>query len=174
MVDRTDDADAPLPQAPEPPEPLYDVTIWPHRSLSLRGFRLVMLFAALALMIPLIPTLGTNVAWVLGAFLLFDLALLYGMIQLTYRSGRVREHVRIWRERMEVERIEPNGRRRRWEAHPQWVRVELVDTKRIPKYLILSSSGRQIELGAFLTAEERVSLADELRGALNRAIAAPG
>ncbi|MEL6284027.1 MAG: DUF2244 domain-containing protein [Pseudomonadota bacterium] len=157
----------------DPNDPLYDVTLWPHRSLSPRGFRLVMLVAAVGVCIPLIPIVGTNAAWVIAGFLLFDLALLYGMLQLTYRSGRVREHVRIWPDRVQVERIEPNGRRREWSANPQWVRVELVDTKRIEKYLILASSGREIELGAFLTPGERSDLAREIRQALANAASHP-
>lgn len=149
--------------------PLFSATLWPHRSLSPRGFRLVMAFTALALCVPLIPILGTTAAWVLAAFLAFDLLLLYGMMKLTYRSGRVREHVRVWPERIEIERVEPNGARKAWSAHPQWVRIQVVDTKRIKSYLILASSGREIELGAFLTPDERLDLADALRGAIGRA-----
>lgn len=138
----------------------------------MRQFRVFLGIVALFLTVPLIPVLGHASAWVIAGFLVLDFLLLYGMMQLTYRSGRVRETVTIWSDRMRIERVEPSGRCLEWEANPYWVRVEVVDTKRVPSYLMLCSSDRQVELGAFLTADERIELADELRGALNRAAGA--
>lgn len=147
-------------------EPLLSLTLWPHRSLDPKNLRWIMIAATAALAIPLFPMLGTDALYVLAAFALADLALIYGLIRLTYRSGRVRETVRLWPDRLRVERIEASGARRAWEAHPHWVRIELLQTKRVKDYLVLSASGRQVELGAFLTPEERRSLADRLRQAL--------
>lgn len=153
--------------------PLVSLTLWPHRSLSMGGFRLLMAVAAIGCAIPLFAIIGTNAVWVVGAFVAIDLALLYGLMRLTYRSGRLRETVRLWPDRLEVVRTEPNGRRRRWEANPHWVRVRLVDTRRIEAYLVLSSAGRDIELGAFLTPDERRALADALQTALADAARRP-
>ncbi|MEO1330443.1 MAG: DUF2244 domain-containing protein [Pseudomonadota bacterium] len=153
--------------------PLLSLTLWPHRSLSPRGFRLLLAVAAIGLAIPLIPILGTGAAWVLAGFVVADLALLYFMVQLTYRSGRVRERLTVWRKKLRVVRTEPNGVERVWEANPHWVRVDLHDTPKIRKYLVLSASGRQVELGSFLTPDERVELAETLRETLRRAASAP-
>ncbi len=173
MIDASTSTTSPASDA----APVATFTLWPHRSLSLAGFRRVMLVAALGMMIPLAPILGTDAAWVLLGFILLDLTLLWGLVQLTYRAGRVRETVSVWPDRLRVVRNEPNGRERVWEANPHWVRVSLIDTRRVPKYLVLSASGREVELGAFLTAEERIGLADALRRALSdaaRATAAGG
>lgn len=161
--------------APQSP-PLLRLTLWPHRSLDRKFLLWIMLGATAVLTIPLIPVLGSKAIYVLGGFALLDLALLYGLIGLTYRSGRVREIVQIWPDRLRIERIEPAGARLHWDAHPHWVRVELHQTRRIKDYLVLSSAGRSVELGAFLTPEERRSLADRLREALaqtTRAAPAP-
>lgn len=155
-------------------EPLLALTLWPHRSLSLNGFRTMMLLAALGLAIPVIPVIGAKGIWIVVLFLLADLALLYGLMKLTYRSGRVREELTLWPDRLRVVRSEPNGRQRVWEANPHWVRISLHDTRQVPNYLVLSSAGRDIELGAFLTSEERVALASTLRAALTEAATAPG
>jgi len=48
----------------------------------------------------------------------------------------------------------------------------VADTPRIPRYLTLRGGGRTIELGAFLTAEEREALAAEIDAALRRAMGA--
>ncbi|MCI4663572.1 MAG: DUF2244 domain-containing protein [Neomegalonema sp.] len=150
-------------------EPLLRYTLWPHRSLSVGGFRIVMAVSAVLMSVPLYGIIGTTAFWFVGAFILIDLLLLYGLIGLTYRSGRVREVVELWPDRLRIERIEPSGKRKSWEANPHWVRVDLHDTRKHPSYLVLSSAGRHIELGAFLTPAERRSLADELRIALAQA-----
>lgn len=154
--------------------PLLSLTIWPHRSLSARGFRVVLAVASILLFIPLLAIIGTGALYVIAVFMALDLLLLWGMIRLSYRSGRICETVSIWPDRLLVERSEPNGASRVWEANPHWVKVQLIDTRRVPDYLVLSSSGRDIELGAFLTPEERRGLAREIRDGLARAAASAG
>ena len=151
------------------PAPLLRLTLWPHRSLDRRYLPWIMIAATIGLAIPIIPVMGADAVYVLLAFAVIDLSLLYGLIGLTYRSGRLREIVRLWPDRLEIERIEPSGAVKRWEANPHWVRVELHQTKRVKDYLVLSASGRSIELGAFLTPQERRSLADRLRQGLGEA-----
>jgi uncharacterized membrane protein len=38
----------------------------------------------------------------------------------------------------------------------------------VPQYLTLRGNGREVELGAFLSEDERVSLREELRKALTK------
>lgn len=147
----------------ETDDPIYRVTLWPHRSLDPRAFRWLMLGLTVAFCVPLFAFVGTRGLWVVGLFILADLALTYWLFQLTYRAGRVRETLELWPSKIRVARREPNGAEKVWEANPYWVRVTLRPTRRVEDYLILSASGRDIELGAFLTPEERRTLAEELR-----------
>lgn len=153
------------------PPPIFSATLWPHRSLSRGGFGWVMAVATIGLATPLVFVLGTAALWVLAGFALLDLALLFGFIHLTYRSGRVIEEISIWSDRLRVVRTDPNGAERVWEANPHWVTVRLVPTQRIEDYLMLSSAGRDIELGAFLTPAERRDLAARIQSALRSASA---
>ena len=57
----------------------------------------------------------------------------------------------------------------RWQANPFWVRLRLDPDARPENYLTLQGGGRRIELGAFLSPEERVELAEELEAALRKA-----
>ena len=156
-----------------PAEPILRYTLWPHRSMSMKGFRWVMLISSLLLLIPLYSFAGTAAFWFVGAYVLLDQLLLFGLINQTYYSGRVRETVELWPDRLRIERTEPNGDSKSWEANPHWVRIELHQTRQAADYLVLSSAGRNVELGAFLTPSERRDLAAELRTAIAR-IAAPG
>lgn len=153
--------------------PLHAVRVWPHRSMSRRGHRWFLGLLAAGLAIPVLGVWGTPVAWFLSPFLLGALGLAWLALAASMRAGRLVEEVRVWPDLIAVERREPGGRVRRWSANPYWVRLELTDTPTMARYLTLGGGGgRTIELGAFLTPEERVALADDLRDALRRAVAA--
>lgn len=178
-----DQRDAPPPRSPAgapgsgpglgpglgPSGSLMSLTLWPHRSLPPRQLIGVVAVMLAGFSLPMAGLLGGAAFWVVAAFDLATLALLVGLIGLTYRSGRVCERLDLWPDRLRVERVDPNGRRRVWEAHPHWVRIELHDTPRISDYLVLTSSGRAVELGAFLTPEERRALAYTIRAGLSDA-----
>ena len=152
--------------------PLYQVTLWPHRSLTGRGFLVVMAFTGGMLALPLIPLAGTAVALGLLPFLVATFAALGYAIRRNARDGRLTEELRLWPDLVAVVRREPRGRVLRWQANPHWVRLTLHKDHRLENYLTLNGAGREIELGAFLSPEERADLAEELERALARAAAA--
>jgi len=149
--------------------PVYAVTLWPHQSMTSGGFRGFVGVLAAGLALPVLSVWGTPVMWFLIPFMLAALALVVSLIRLNQRQRRLTETLRLWPDAMTVERREPDGRVRRWAANPYWVRLALTDTPAIERYLTLSGGDRTIELGAFLTPEERVALADEIEAALRRA-----
>ena len=56
------------------------------------------------------------------------------------------------------------GKRQDWQANPYWVRVTLhVTGGPVPNYLTLKGDGREVELGAFLSEDERIRLRDDLK-----------
>lgn len=156
-------------------EKVLSLTIWPHRSLSPTGFRLVLLLTAVGFAIPLMAITQFAAFLVILGFAGGTLGLLWAMMKLNYRTARIRETVDIWPERIRITRDDPGGKQRVWEANPHWVRVELHDTRSIQGYLVLTASGRAVELGAFLTPAERAELAETVRRGLTdaaRAVAA--
>ncbi len=150
--------------------PVYRVELWPNRSLSHRGFRNVMLLAGLGLAVPMIALIGTPVTWALLPFVIVTLASLHFAFRRNYADGRLREVLTIWRDELRIERREPRGKVLRWLADPLKVRVRVYESGKVEKYLTLSAAGREIELGAFLSPEEREALALEVEDALGRAI----
>ncbi len=148
--------------------PAYSLSLWPNRSLSPTGARRVLIFVGIGLAIPLVPFLGTPVAWGLLPFLVGALIALYAALRRSYADGRLHEELRLWNDLITVERVEPGGRVQRWHANPYWVTTHLKDTRRVESYLTLKGNGREIELGAFLSPDERVALYDELSAALRR------
>ena len=147
--------------------PEFSLTIWPNRSMPAHGFRKIMIFTAGMLVLPLLPLLGTPVAIGLIPFLIAPLFLLWFFISKNYRDGKMREELHLWPDLISVTRFDPVGRKvAEWQANPFWVRTELYKEGRIENYLTLKGAGREIELGAFLSPEERVALRDDVDRAI--------
>lgn len=141
--------------------PLYRVLLYPHRSLPRRGFVFFIATTSVLLAIPLLPLIGTVAMWGVLPFLVLTVGLLWFFIMRSYRSGQLVEELSLWPDHMTLARTNPDGSRQDWEANPYWVEVVSQDTP-MPNYLILRGGPREVELGAFLTPEERVSLKEEL------------
>ncbi len=148
--------------------PVLSLTLWPNRSLTPQGSAGFLSLFAVCLFIPLLPLLGTAAAWALLPFLAGMLLAVYAAIRRSFADGRLVEELRLWPDLITVERREPRGAVRRWHADPNWVRLRLLENARIEKYLTLEGNGREIELGAFLSPEEREQVHADLRAAFAR------
>jgi uncharacterized membrane protein len=147
--------------------PVWQVALWPHRSMTPSGFRWFIGLLAAGLCVPMVAAWGTPAAAGLAPFLLAALALAWWMLRLNdRRRARCGETLRLWPDAIAVEHCGQDGRVRRWSANPYWVAVDLRTGRGIENYLTLTGAGRTIELGAFLAPQERVALAAELRAAL--------
>ena len=57
-----------------------------------------------------------------------------------------------------------------WECNPYWTKVHLdINNPRLKNYLTLAGKGKRIELGAFLSPDERLELRDKIQNALAKA-----
>ena len=148
--------------------PAWGVRLWPHRSLSPSGFRWIMGLTAAGLCLPLIALAPTGASLALAPYAAAAFGLLWLFLKLSYLTGKVTEDLFLWPDAIAVERREPLGTTKRWFANPYWVDIDTTDTDTVEKYLTLRGGGRRIELGAFLTPEERIELAGELRRQINR------
>lgn len=148
--------------------PTWSVMLWPNRSLSPRGFRWLMGIMAAGFAMPVLALAGTAAMWVIGGAAVLALFLLWALVKYNYFTGRLTEEVRLWPDAISVERTEPGGAVRRWSANPYWVKISVEDTRNVESYLTLQSKERRIELGVFLTPEERIELAGELKRRIGR------
>lgn len=147
--------------------PVYHVTLWPNRSLGRTGFRNTMVLVIFGTSIPMIPLyLAASSAWVL-LFGILPVALLFLFFIKNYRDGRLTEEIRLYSNVIAVERREPSGEILRWHANPYWVRINMQD-RPIENYLTLEGNQRTIEIGAFLSPDERVTLKAEIETAIHK------
>lgn len=139
--------------------PLVRLHLWPHRSLPRRGFVVFISVTFGLLLLPLMAVIGTPVLWGLLPFLLGALALVWFSLEKSYRDGEILEELCLWTDRVELSHQKRTGPPLTWQANPYWMSVEMRKKGGpVENYLTLRGAGREVEIGAFLTPEERSDL----------------
>ncbi|MFN4203326.1 MAG: DUF2244 domain-containing protein [Tabrizicola sp.] len=148
--------------------------LWPHRSLTQRGFVWFIGATAVLIAVPLIGVLGSPVLWALLPFLLGAIWAIWFALRKNGRDRDIVEDLVLSPDRIALVRHGPKGKRQDWEANPYWLRITLHKTGGpVPNYLTLKGEGREVELGPFLSEDERVALKDELEARLHRLRSVP-
>ena len=105
-------------------------------------------------------------AWPVFGFCGLEVALLFICFRLSYRSAEVFERVRLMADSLVVERFDLHGQAQRWSFQPYWLRIVMDDPPEHDSALTITSHGRSLIIGSFLTPTERLDLAQALRRAL--------
>ena len=156
-------------QTPIYPSPIYDViTLWPHRSLSQRGF--VILLAALGLLAFVIG-LGFFLigAWPVIGFMGLELGVLYLVFRLNYRDGKASEQLLIHDKGLHLIRISPKGNQDSTSFESHWLRAEIFPQKGKRKTLALKHHHHIYEIGAFLPPAEKQAVKELINEKLSAA-----
>ena len=164
----TDNPDIPAITTPEQDEDIkFSAVLQPHRSLSPDGFVIVMAFIAIISFVAGVAFLIMG-AWPVLGFFGLDVLLIYWAFKANYRAARMCETVDVTDETVIVRRFDKNGHVREWSFQPYWLRVEMREDDDTCGPLTLTSHGRRLIIGAFLSADERREFAHALRAALAR------
>jgi uncharacterized membrane protein len=144
----------------------FHAVLTPYRSLSPRGFLILMSFVGIVSFVAGMSFLAMG-AWPVMGFFGLDALAIYIAFKLNYRAARRFEEVDITPAGLTITRVHPNGQRQQIALNPYWVRPHLAERPDGANQLYLRSHGRAYLLGSFLTDDERRDLA----GALGRALA---
>jgi len=141
--------------------------LWPYRSLPRKGFVWFIGLTSGLIALPLLVLVGSPLVWGLLPFLLLTIAGIWWALDRSYRDGEIVEDLTLTPDKITLTRFGPKGQRQDWQANPHWVRVILhPKSGPVPNYLTLQGGPREVELGAFLTPDERARLLPELKAAL--------
>ena len=156
------------------PRWLEQITIWPHRSLSPKGFGIVM-----GVLTGFLFLIGFGLflagAWPVIGFLGLELLIVWGAFKLNYRAARHRETIQTTTEELMFESQTPAGERAQKSFPIGWLRVSLSPSEspvmryREQQKIILSSHGEQAEIGKYLHPAEKAGLSRELSAMIDRA-----
>jgi uncharacterized membrane protein len=147
------------------PPARFDAVLYPHRSLSPKGFRWLM-GAVIALNLVVGGWFLLHGAWPIFGFMGLDVLILWLCFRRSYADAREHETVRLGPNDLIVRKVDRAGRAREWRFEPSWLQVAMDDPPQHESMLALRSHGRELTIGGFLTPEERLDFARALRGAL--------
>lgn len=151
-------------QTPAAGEPGTELHLWPHQSLSARGFSIFILSFFLLALIPFFGLVGTVLLWALLPFMLAAVGGIWVAIRWNARDRQVLEILTLSPERTRLVRHNPRGPDQFWDSDTYWVSVVLHEAGGpVPYYVTLKGAGREVEIGAFLSEDERKALYAELR-----------
>ena len=139
----------------------YQLRLWPYQSLPPKGFVWFIGLTAGFMALPVVAMLGTAVLWGLLPFVLLVIGGVWYAIQHSFRRGQTAEELLLNRRTAQVIRRDPGGGLREWTTNSYWLRP-ILRRGPVESYLTLTDGKREIELGTFLTPQERRHLHDDL------------
>jgi uncharacterized membrane protein len=132
-------------------QPVFAAELTPHRSLGLKGFKILLLIAGL------MSLLHIFVFMVIGAF------------WLNYRSARAREEVSVSRTDVSVRKFTPAGRMTEHRFNTFWARFNISRHEEIGIVSMqISDRRRATDVGSFLNRDDRETFATAFACALAR------
>jgi uncharacterized membrane protein len=146
---------------------LFHALIVPHRSLTPRGLRAVVLLLLGATALVVLRFLLIR-AWLVMPFSIVEVGLAVTLLVANARTGRASELVILTDAALSVIRTDRAGRRREHKFSSAWVQVVLEEPPGAVPRLLLASRDVREEIGAMLGEAEKRDLAGALREALWR------
>ena len=144
-----------------------ELHLWPHQSLRPDGYARFLSVTGLLITLPLLPLLGSPLLWMLLPFLLLALFGMKYALDRNRRDAQILEVLTIGEEDAQLERRNANGSSQGWHCNRYWTQVELhPENGPVPNYVTLRGGSRTVEIGAFLSEDERKALYQELKQVL--------
>lgn len=94
-------------------------------------------------------------AWPVMGFMGLDVLLIYLAFRRNYQDAKIFETIDLSAEKLVLSRVYPSGRRQSWEFNPYWVRIGLVEHSSGATKMQLTSHGKSLNFGQFLSDDER-------------------
>ena len=144
------------------------IEVWPYYSLKPKGIVLFLGSTFVLISLPLFNVLGTTVFWGLLPFLLVAFMGVWFALRQSLNDRQILEQLTLSKEEIALIRQNPTGEHKRWVCSPYWAKLKIYETEGpVANYITLTGNGREVELGAFLSEDERKTLYEELEQLLD-------
>ncbi len=148
-------------------EPVFSAVIRPHRSLSPKAFKVVMVLVCLTSLVASVPFLVMGF-WPVAGFFGLDFLGLYIAFRVSYRQGDAFELLELTPIRLLFRKVSPKGDVKDWQFNPLWTRLDReVDDEFGLQKLALASRGQHVVIARDLSPPERETLAADFGRALS-------
>ncbi|PSC03321.1 DUF2244 domain-containing protein [Alsobacter soli] len=149
--------------------PVFSAVLHPHRSLNLRGVRLVVALVALGGTVASIPFIVLGF-WPVAGFYGLDVLLLFLAMRASLAEARSSEEVTVTPLEVLLRKNPVKGPSTEWRSNPLWTRLHREEHEEFGvQRLALVSRGQSVGLAAFLSPDEKASFGDALAAALAEA-----
>ena len=139
------------------------IEIWPYNSLKPKGFVLFLGSTFVLISLPLFNVLGTTVFWGLLPFLLVAFMGVWFALRRSLNDRQILEQLTLSKEEIALIRQNPTGEHKRWVCSPYWAKLNIYETEGpVANYITLTGNGKEVELGSFLSEDERKALYGKL------------
>jgi uncharacterized membrane protein len=146
-----------------------DAVLRPNRSLSVHGFRIVMLSLAAMSFFSGLAFLAIG-AWPVIGFFGLDVILVYLAFKVNFRAGaRECETVKVSAAQVAISKTCYRGKVGWWRVSPSFARVIVDELNEYETQVTLSAGGASLPLATCLSPPERVAFAAALKAALEQA-----
>ena len=150
------------------------IKVWPHRSLSKRGFAIVMLtLGGFAFAIGLgFFLLG---AWPVIGFLGLELFVVWLAFKLNYRAAKRNQSITVTEKNVQIETTHPNGTKESNSFPTAWIKISVTPEgpptikSRYQQKIIAASHGQSTIIAEFLHPAETTALARHVTDMVKRA-----
>lgn len=149
--------------------PLFAALLTPHRSLSPNGIRWVVAFTAVMASIPGVTFFAMG-AWPVVGLLGLDVILLTWALTASFTDADAFEEITLWPDALDIRHVNKKGRETAMSFNPFMVRFSVVrDNDNRVTALKLVTRETEVEIGRFLTPDDKASFAEVFAPALSRA-----
>ena len=147
-------------ESPQGPEVL---SLSAHNALQPKGFVLMIGLTVAFITLPLLTVLGTAIVWVMLPFFGIAVGALWFAIRSNQAHRQITEVLSRNEDELSLVHTPAKGPAQSWSCNVYWVKAHmLVKGGPVDHYVTLSGSGREVEIGSFLSEDERKSLFKEL------------
>ena len=144
------------------------IEVWPYNSLKPKGFVLFLGSTFVLISLPLFNVLGTTVFWGLLPFLLVAFVGVWFALRRSLKDRQILEQLTLSKNEIALIRQNPTGEHKHWACSPYWAKLKIYETEGpVANYITFTGNGREVELGAFLSEDERKALYEDLEHLLD-------
>ena len=146
---------------------LYEIYLYPYRSLNKTGFFILMFALGLISFIAGIVFMLKG-AWPVFGFFGLDVLLVYIFFKINFKSGRKKEIIILTKNQLIIEVYDSKKILKKHYLDANWLKINLTKLKNKMNKLQISSKNKSIIIGSFLGYQEKISVAKSLHKALKK------
>ena len=146
---------------------LYEITLYPYRSLNKFGFFILMFTLAFISFVAGIIFMLKG-AWPVFGFFGLDVLLVYIFFKINFRSGKKKEIIILTKNNLIIKIYNSEKILKTFKLDPGWLKINLIKLKNHTSKLQISSKNKSIVVGSFLRYQEKAEVLRSLQKALKK------